>query len=186
MCSGKNFILMKFNSAASSEKFRNFQGISYSSPDLGKLQFRRPIDFQASYQLLGVPSTFRRPKNILGVPSTFRRPKNILGVPTIFGTSRLSTSRFKKIIFCCLKKAEEGFRRFLTPSNPFCSPSQQKKFDFQGSPLWFFIALKICLQITDKYNVCSKILKNNEVGKGKTSLLEIELHEILGNTQYKY
>ena len=55
---------------------------------------------------------------------------------------------FEFLLFLVLKNNEEGFRRLLTPSNPFRSA---KKFRFPRVPLWFFIALKMGVPLTDKY-----------------------------------
>ena len=50
-----------------------------------------------------------------------------------------------KFYFSLIKKAKEGLGRLLTPLQPLSlTPLNKKNFDFQGSPLWFFIALKIC------------------------------------------
>ena len=59
-----------------------------------------------------------------------------------------------KFYFLLNKKAEGGFRRLLTPLQLLSLiPLNKKKFDFQGSPLWFYITFKICTQITDKYHL---------------------------------
>ena len=68
------------------------------------------------------------------------------------GTPKLSRPRFLSFIFLLIKKAKDGFRRLLTPFQPLSlTPLNKKIFDFQGYPLWFFNAFKICYEIIEKY-----------------------------------
>ena len=57
-----------------------------------------------------------------------------------------------KFYFLLNKKVEGGFRRLLTPSNPFRLPPSTKIPISSGpSPLWFFTTFKICTPIIDMY-----------------------------------
>ena len=80
---------------------------------------------------------------------------DVANAATINGTYVLSGYRFKIFIFVLIKKVEGCcFKRLLTPLQPLSlTPLNKKKFDFQGSPLWFFTTFKICTQIIRKYPI---------------------------------
>ena len=61
----------------------------------------------------------------------------------INGWFRVSVYTFLNFSLLLIEKPEEGFGRLLTPLQPLSlTPLNRKFFDFQGYPLWFFIAFK--------------------------------------------